>query len=725
MKRFAAAISGAIFIVLIYFFIDGVAAQAWELSWHLKTVLIAGAFLAPVVIVTAVAIVFILRSQEERRILQISMAVLSFSLLCRVAWISTFDSYQLNDFGYYLNCGSDVALTGKPSDSHYCGPEVGYVYWKRAAFYTYPIVLLFGKSLLAVKLINVLLATLTAGLFFLAGRVMLGTKVSAIGLLFFIWHPDLWYAMTLASHDFPGLFWLSVFFYVCALLQRRLLNPSPSFVPVLGLSVLAGVSIFFLEVARSYHYGAILSLLIYATIHDCLLLTAGEGATNSVAAFLRHHHGAAAATRLRLKIAAIHTCLLLVIPLFVFLSASRMFWRSFGVQLEPDDAALTCYLTTMDVFGESQYEEIDNWLSQCPLIPGNDRNAFAIRKVLHDVTYDPREFLQHVVRKNRVLSRPDDYLNWSTSTEPETWDTTIGQVRRINHTHFAEQQMVIYIAHAAFLILVAWRFLIYPAVPFLLSEVIPLSFSSIYFSMFLFLLETQSRYEIFLIFVFPWMAAQAAIDLHRRMLRKSSSIPAPVHPAWVYCGGVCILVFSGCLFWSTSRLAADSFLTLRDQSGFLQVPEDELAQSFRGFPRVSPVFVANNHKQLMLAYPTGTSVEAGSVMAVQRTFTVRHRSTHHLRFFLSTYATRIEPYNLKVPWDDTPIEYSLAVNGQRVAWGRLADIAGNRYFSFGSQEGMEFGQRLTIQLILRNLARISQVDENRGPLLALEYIDLQ
>ncbi len=727
MRRIAAALTGAVFILLIYLLVDGVAAQAWELSWTPGTLLVSAVFLTPVIAATLLALYFILRHEDEKYLSRVALAVVLFSLISRVIWISVFDSYQVNDFGYYLNCGADVALSGKPSDSQYCGPELGYVYWKRSAFYTYPLALLFGKSLLAVKLANVLLATLTAWIFFRAGKIILGAKVAAIGLLFFIWHPDLWYAMTLASHDYPGLFWLSVFFYLCALLQRRLLNPAPRFAPVLGLSLGVGGSIFFLEVSRSYHYGAILALLLYAIIHAYLLLTSGAGRANEVALFLRHRFGPETPIRLRLKVAAIHAVLLLVIPIAAYLTASRVFWRSFGVRLEPDESGLTCYLTTTDVFGESSYDEIDNWLAQCPMITRGERTAFAIRKVLHDVTNNPYQFVQYLIRKNRALSRADDYLNWSTSTEHESWDTTYTQVRRVNHSHLEEQEIVVYLAHAALLLLVAWRFLIYPTVPFRLSETIPILFSAVFYSMFLFLLETQSRYEVFLIFIFSWMAAQAVTDLHRRIARTWGTERVPVRSsrATIYCGGAFVLISAGCLFWGASHFVADSFLTLRDQSGFSQVTPAELEPSLRGSPHIAPVFVANNHKQLLLAYPTGIAVEAGSVMAVQRAFTVRRHATHHLRFFLSTYAARIEPYNLRKPWDDVPIEYIVAVNGRRVASGVLSDMDGNRYFSFSAQSRAEFGHKVTIQLLLRNLTCINKVDEDRGPIAALEYIDLQ
>jgi hypothetical protein len=727
LKRAAPALACAVFILLIGLMADSVSTQAREFTWNLKTLLFPAAGLVLIAAVTLLGLAVILRHEDERYMSRTALVIVLFSLMCRVIWVSVFDSYQVNDFGFYLNCGADVAVSGKPSESPYCGPENGYVYWKRSAFYTYPIALLFGKSLLAIKLINVLLATLTAWFFFQAGKIIFGARVSALGLLFFIWHPELWYAMTLASHDIPGLFWLSVYFYISALLRSRLLSSARSFWSLARLALCLGGAIFFLEVARSYHYGAILALTILTLIHVVLILKAREGQMNDVATHLRRRCGDRITTGARLKVAALHFCVLLAIPLLSYQAASRTFWHTLGAHSKADDGGFTCYLSAMDSLGRGRYEEIDNWLMQCPLVASGDRTAFAIRKVLHDVTHDPREFLRYLVRKNRILSRADDYLYWSSYTEHESWDTTYGQVRRINETRLDEQDLLIFLGHSAMLLMVIWRLLLYPAVRFRLAEAIPLLFSATYSVMFLSLLEAQSRYELFLVFVFSWMAAQAVLDLERRWKGRASSEPARAGRSYVliYGGGALALALAACLFWGVSQVLADSYLTLRDQTGFAQVPQQELIPDVAGSPQVSPVFIRNNHKQLMLAYPIGISVETGSIAAVQRTFEIRRRSGHHLRFFLSINSTREEPFDQMVPWDGASIEYLVAANGQVIAKGLLKDIDDNKYFSFINGQGLEFGSAMTIQLVLRNVTRIDRVDPNRAPIMSLEYIDLQ
>ena len=118
-------------------------------------------------------------------------------------------------------------------------------------------------------------------------------------------------------------------------------------------------------------------------------------------------------------------------------------------------------------------------------------------------------------------------------------------------------------------------------------------------------------------------------------------------------------------------------------------------------------------------------VEAGSVLAVQRSFDVRPAERHVLRFFLSTAAVRLWPFDSKQHWDDQEIEYLVLANGFAVASGDLGDIDGNRFVSVSPGPGLDFGRRLTLRLVLRNRSRVERVAPERGPLVALEYVDLR
>jgi hypothetical protein len=723
LRRLVSCIIGGIILLLLATFADPAIFQFREYSWTASNLSFALLCLLPIVAFTSAAGWHILRGGDDRSITRLAMLVLLLSFLARMAWVLTFDSYQTNDFGSYLACAEDVAISGDPAQSLNCH-NADNVYWRRAAFYTYPLVLLFGPSLPALKIVNVCLATLTGLFFYLAGKKIFSTRVAAAGLLFFIWHPDLWYAMTLASHDVPGMFWLSLFFYCSVLLRRRLLDSPRSLAAHLGFSVLTGIVVFLVGMTRSYQYGAIAGLGGCALIHAALLMFAKNRNANEV---VRSIPGPdAPGIWVRARTALVHITCLLVIPFLTYSAGMRIFlaiWQS--SPLQDRSGGIICYITSMNVFGENRFDEIDSWMNECADIPENDRGGFAVRKILHDMSHDPGMFLLHLVRKNRVLSRADDYLFWAGVAEHEPSDRNFHQVKRINSSRLSEQSMALYLARIGLLFFIGWRLLLYPRIGFQLSEAIPIIFSVVYFGMFLIFLESQARYEIFLMFVFSWMAGQSAVSMYDRFrMRVSPSSTVMPGRKLVYGGGALFLAVVVGLFWGAASAIADSSLTLRDQSGFKPF-RPARDSGFAEGPQISPVFVANNHKQLILAYPTGAELQARSTVAVQRTFEIRPSSRHYLRFFLSTASVRNGSFVDRIPWDDQKIEYVVLANGFPVDQGTLQAIGGDRLVSAFPGGGLAFGRSLTLQLILRNNSRIERVGPDRGPVIALEYVDLR
>ncbi len=703
---------GALLIVLAVLVLDGIVEQFIIVKDDFAQLLTGSALLIPTVAVLVIGCRLIFRSDDEKYLTRVALAIVGLSLVLRLIWIFAVDSYQVNDFGEYLNNATDRTDT----------------FFRRASFYTYPLVLVFGKSLMAVKVTNVLLATATTWVSFLAGKIVVGARAAAIALIFFIWNADLWYSMTLASHDIPGLFWLGLFFYLSVLLQRRLWTRSNQWLCNSALSVLVGGCVFFVGAVRSYQDGAMLALLTCAVIHSTLIIFPGTGKESRPAALPDGFPHGRTQIRNRFRTAALHTALLFAVPLAVHQVAEAEVWKAFKLEFDGIGPRLVCYLTATDVLGTSEHDEITNWYEeQCPIIKEGEQRQFAVRKLLHEVTHSPAGYLLHLERKNRVLSRTDAYLGWSTSATYESWDTTRDQVKRINSFNYYAQQLAITLAHAFVLLLVLWRIFLYPGQPLRLAETVPIAFSAVYYAMFLFLLESQSRYDIFLIFMFSWMAAEAVVDLHRRSnekLRPALEV-AGIGGKRRYFGAAAILVTGAGIYVLASSLVADSPLTLRDQSGFVKASRGDTVIQLNQSPEVAPVFVKNNFKQLMLAYPAGAGIPSGSIIAAQRTFSVGERSRHHLRFFLSTREVRSGPFSDKKSWEDKDIEYLLAVNRQVIATGKLNDIAGNRYFSFDSARDSIFAPRMTLQLILRNVSTIENVDPNRGPIVSLEYIDLQ
>jgi hypothetical protein len=221
------------------------------------------------------------------------------------------------------------------------------------------------------------------------------------------------------------------------------------------------------------------------------------------------------------------------------------------------------------------------------------------------------------------------------------------------------------------------------------------------------------------------MAAEAVLDLYQRNLGTCSAPLGLSGLKRLYLGGVAVLTLAAGVYLVASSLIAESWLTLRDQTGFTRTPPADLVQQAKGFPEVPPLFLVNNFKQLVLAYPGGGDIPPGAVMAAQRTFVVSERPRHHLRFFLSTTAVRSGPFEDKISWEDADIEYLIGVNDRLITSGNLNDFNGNKYFSFDSVTSPFFGPRMTLQLVLRNRSGVLSVAPERGPVVSLEYIDLQ
>ncbi len=715
--------SGALQLLAVILLADSLIDQVAQIHGHSKSALLSGLFIfVPATFVLLTVIVF-LKGEHRPWMSRIPLALIVIASLGRIAWVLYFDSYQNNDFGYYLRCAEDFVRTGNPADSDYCMP----VYWKRAAFYTYPIVALFGTSLLAIKLVNVGLLTLASWFFFKSAEMILGLQKAAIALSLFIWQPDLWYAATLASHDVPGIFWLSVFFYLAGLIHVRLRPMVLNWKALTFLSVCLGVTLFFLDVSRSYHYGAMVAWILYIAVRSILILARAEDCEHHGSWFREMSSPADPGTLQPWQRVRIQFLLLLMLPLAIYQVGIRAFWSRWDFSGYAEEKSVTCFISAIDVTGITEWSQTNNWQDrQCPLIPPEVRQIFALRKVLQDITINPLQYLRHLERKNRILGRVDDYiLAWATWPQPDPWDHSSGQVKRLNNRHVGEQAAAASMLQFLLLLLVIWRLVVLARLPFRLMEMLWISFSLTYYLMFLLLAEGQGRYDLFLIFPFACMSAHSIEDIWHRVARTKTHIQFHLKACLQMCmrGGIVLLILLA-VFWGASRLISGSSLTLRDQSGFEQIPEGQLPLLSSQYSQIPPRFMVNNHKQLMLGYRPGSGVAADRILAVRKTFPLQNRPNHHLRFFISTYAVTQGDFELSVPWNFEDFEFTLLINGTQVDTGSLSEIQDNRYYSFEPGR-IRFSSPMMISLIIRNRKRLDPVTANRCPVIGLELIDLQ
>jgi hypothetical protein len=725
LSNLSVSLRGALWIGTLLVLIDGLVLQFLQYE-TLEELSVSALFVLPIVCVSLLPILFLLRCRDEKRATWIALGLILFSMACRLLWVSWIDSYQVNDFRSYMEVGCEVAKTGHPEwTSHGTG-----IFWKRSAVYTYPIALLFGPSPVALKLANVFLITLAACFFFATGKILHGAKAAAIGLIFFIWMPDLWYSMTLATHDVPGVFWLSLFFFLCAVMQQEYFHLGPSrwiSTRIVFLSFCLGAALFFLDFTRSYQYPAILAIGLYLLLIPLLRPNVPEG-SSLVGNESAGEGNAAPVHPHRFRRLAALAIWMLIFPVGLYRLANSSFWDFWRVRSEDPRRQMICFLTTTDVEGSGRYEDIDTWYeNQCPMILEGERRPFALRKLLHEISHSPLDFIAYLERKNRVLNVTGDYVGWATTPEPEPNDPLAHQAMRINSWRVDDQYRATSLIYAVLLFLAIARLWLYPRLPFKPVEFIVLLFSGILYAAMLLVLEVQGRYDIFLVFPLSWMAAQAL--LHFRRSRSESAalefhLWRPSRWRLVVLGVASIILVLG-LYFGAARLIADSYFTLRDQSGFTAVPSQLLPEAVRHCSIVTPVFYRNNYESVMVGPPREGPLEPESIIAVQRGFAIEPKPNHHLRFFLSVTEAKRGAFEDSEGWSDANFQYLVAMNGHIIQSGRLNDISGDKYFSLGQASKGAFASKVTLQLILCNLERIESVTKDRGPVVALKYIDLQ
>ncbi|MCB0339721.1 MAG: hypothetical protein KDD53_08955, partial [Bdellovibrionales bacterium] len=596
-----------------------------------------------------------------------------------------------SDFRAYYRCGLKIAEEGFLADG--CrGP-----YLLRAISYTLPIQFLFGNSHLAFELVNVFLLSLSSWLFFLFLRNCASAHIAAIGLVFFNLSPDLWYMMTLTSQDVVGTFWLSLIFYALSRLTALLPTTKTSGLrsPILW-SVLIGIGLFFLYLQQSYYLFILVSLVLFtiylgvrASFPQCFSVS-----SNSTTSPAR-----------QMTLALVFCCAL---PFAIASSGQKVLKANF-TERQLGNSNFLRYVSAMDVTGANRHYQMMAWrLSYYPKIPVELQNKIALKKLLHEISADPFEWLNHLIRKNYVLALPNGYLNFS--VRPAS-DPGVG---RVNSDWRACQIFLVYFITFSICVLAALSVLLGLNRVTSPPELFLYIFSLLNYCAILFLTESQARYDVFLVFPFSFLAASSiskCLKIEEKEL--SNGILANLRGILFGTFGLSIALV---LIYASVSLIRNSDLTLKNQSGFKETPQT-------GAPDVlTPRFLHNNFKRLVVAYPGHQEIRPGSIISVEKSFVTNSNQLRYLRFFVSN----AQISNKFSPWEAADLETRVFVNDRLVGEVRLNTLNVAQFFEISDSEILK-GPNLNIRFEVENHALIDPIEGKKLDygMAALEYIDFQ
>ncbi len=507
----------------------------------------------------AYAAVFAHRTQASNTALL--LASLGLFVLIRGSWIALFDSYQTSDFGLYYQC----ALEFLNNSEDLCTKQV---YRTRGLFVATPALALFGPSLFAIEITNLIVATITALVVFILASKAAGPVAGFVAVLVFSVYPDSLYAMTLTSHDIHGMMWLSLFLLLCTYildLVQTEITGYRSIARLLALSIACGIVTFLAESTRSYGVFCYAALVALATI-AIATKRSWQG---------QNHH---------IRGAALSRSFVFVVPVLV-----SMLLGSFYGQLDPDRKheatnARVAIVTATDTHSENKYSDLQLWSNhQFPLLPAENRTTFALVKLVNEWGKSYPTAIKYLARKNAVLSGGNGNFSFAFGeSEAPEWDTSAKFVGRVNNTAWRLQDTLIRLLNVAMYLVLAARILLAPRVRFKTVEIVAWCFSAVAYVFFLLLLETQPRYDIFLLF--PFAISAGSITSYFASSRSDERTSALLRPVSLQTGVITVLLTAtlSLVAWLPLSVFANSRYGMVNLNDSVKMDQDFVDRTYPG-----------------------------------------------------------------------------------------------------------------------------------------------
>ncbi len=269
-----------------------------------------------------------------------------------------------------------------------------YIYYRRALVNLFPIYLLFGPSLLAVQLVNMVLHIFTGVMLFSFMKEWLKSRITArLTFIFFLSVPISYLTFNFPSHDITGLFYMMLCFFLFGKIFS-FIRKNDSLWKIVVLSLLLGFLTFILELSRSLGTFVFYTLLLLFIIH--LVLSFSHPFNTKRILFVTK------------KI----TLLFLVPLLTYYLLKSELMSGNLN-----KGRFIMMFVASDTSEGKGgAYEDIADYKIYYRLIDPEDRDEMALGKYSSELHYNAFEFVELLLRKNHRLSRlGGDY--WWTKTD--------------------------------------------------------------------------------------------------------------------------------------------------------------------------------------------------------------------------------------------------------------------------------------------------------------------
>jgi hypothetical protein len=582
------------------------------------------------------------RMNTDLSILKSCYLLLTATLIAKICWCFWLDSAQPNDMWRYWGYGKLLAEDNKPSllaDTMLLKD----VFIRRSFFYTGLIFRWLGIGAAQLELANVGLQVATLLFLLLWGQSALGLRAIAAALPWFVVYPDWWFAPTLANHDIPAMFFISVVLWSAERLRIKITEAhsvSVSHTISLMASVaVAAIGSAFLNVTRDFGPFAILAAIFAAVL--ALMLAK----RNDIPPLSPARRVPAAYTIL--------SCLVLFLSLYTLANRTLLQASEIpGISQRGINQLETFSASNSDSNGS--FSTLAPWCYMyIPALPADEKHEVLQRKLLWEKLGKRYRFWSHLAEKKSVLAYSGKTMEYAfcgiDGDQMGLWDIE----------HFSMHTIFCGTVYGTLVIIFLIRLLVLDRVAIDPGESAVLILGVTFLVPLLLLTEAQNTYDQVL--AIP-LGSGAGVIAVRSWSAQAAQITQPVYVRLLR-GGFCLLllILSQLFFGVIVNSSGMTFAVVSDvvnRNCRVECSDTRVALDFTQsqYPGISDSILAEVEFRLK-----GRSLGDGTVCCF---LSSDHESQQHF---------------YPIDWGTCPYRWEIWLDGGRAANGDLRDLSSPKF----------------------------------------------